>query len=67
MEVIYSNRNKISFGELQRGGVFMYNDILFMKIETPTQKNAVRLDDGRTTDFPNDEYVEPIKGKFIMD
>jgi hypothetical protein len=37
-----------------------------MKIETSTRKNAVRLDDGRCTDFI-DEYVEPVKGKFVMD
>ena len=67
MEIVYNNF-KVSFIELQLGDVFRYNDILFMKIETSTKKyNAVRLDDGRCTDFIMDEYVEPIKGKFVMD
>jgi hypothetical protein len=28
--------------------------------------NAIRLDNGHYTDFL-DEYVEPVKGKFVMD
>jgi hypothetical protein len=66
MKIVYNDVNKVSFEDLQLGDVFRYNTILFMKIETSTRKNAVRLDDGRCTDFI-DEYVEPVKGKFVMD
>jgi hypothetical protein len=71
MKIVYNNNvNKISFTELREGDVFKYNDILFMKtIFIPTKDktyNAVRLDNGYHTDFIN-EYVEPVKGKFVMD
>lgn len=67
MEIIYNNNvNKVSFIDLKEGDIFQYNTILFMKIKTPTKYNAVRLDDGRCTDFI-DEYVEPVKGKFVID
>lgn len=71
MEIIYNNnKNKVPFDELKEGDVFKYNDILFMKtmfISTEDKAyNVVRLDNGRCTDFI-DEYVEPVKGKFIMD
>ena len=71
MEIVYNNNvNKVSFGELNQGDVFKYNTILFMKVPpfyaSETICNAVRLDNGKYTDFIN-EYVEPVKGKFIMD
>lgn len=71
MEIVWNNNvNKVPFGELKKGNVFSYNTILFMKTEfIPTNEkiyNAVRLDDGRYADFI-DEYVEPVKGKFVMD
>jgi hypothetical protein len=71
MKIVYNNNvNKISFTELREGDVFKYNDILFMKtIFIPTKDktyNAIRLDNGHYTDFL-DEYVEPVKGKFVMD
>ena len=71
MEIVYNNNvNKVSFDKLKQGDVFEYNTILFMKTATiltlEKTYNAVRLDDGRCTDFVN-EYVEPVKGKFIMD
>ena len=71
MEIMYNNNvNKVPFDELKEGDVFKYNTILFMKVLTIDTSyktyNAVRLDTGRCTDFL-DEYVEPIKGKFVMD
>ena len=71
MEIIYNdNVNRAPFDELKEGDVFRYNTILFMKIKSFNAcgiiYNAVRLDDGRYTDFI-DEYVEPVKGKFVMD
>ena len=71
MGIIWNNNvNKVPFGELKEGDVFSYNTILFMKIKfIPTNEkiyNAVRLDNGKCTDFI-DEYVKPVKGKFIMD
>lgn len=71
MKIVYNNNvNKISFTELREGDVFKYNDILFMKtmfIQTKERiYNAIRLDNGHYTDFI-DEYVEPVKGKFVMD
>jgi hypothetical protein len=71
MKIVYNNNvNKISFNELKEGDVFKYNDILFMKtmfIQTKDRiYNAIRLDNGHYTDFV-DEYVEPVKGKFVMD
>ena len=73
MKVVMKNDiNKVSFLSLIIGDVFIYNNILFMKIETSYNAtntiayNAVRLVDGKITDFLN-EYVTPIDGKFIMD
>ena len=68
MEIIYNNNvNKVPFDEIGKGNVFRYNNILFMKISTLDKiYNAVRLDDGRCADFVN-EYVESVKGKFVMD
>ena len=71
MEIVYNNNvNKVSFAKLKQGDVFKYNTILFMKtaiiLTLEKTYNAVRLDDGRCTDFVN-EYVELVKGKFIMD
>jgi hypothetical protein len=65
MEIIYNN--KVPFDVLKEGDVFKYNTILFMKISTLDKiYNAVRIDNGKCTDFVN-EYVEPVKGKFVMD
>jgi hypothetical protein len=71
MEIMYNNNvNKIPFDKLKQGDVFKYNTILFMKTQPfftgGTIQNAFRLDDGRYTDFI-DEYVEPVKGKFVID
>lgn len=68
MEIVYNNNiNKVPFDEIGEGSVFRYNNILFMKIGTLDKIcNAVRIDNGSCTNFIN-EYVEPIKGKFIMD
>lgn len=71
MEIVYNNNiNKVCFTKLKVGDVFKYNGILFMKTMSISTVehiyNVIRLDNGHYTDFI-DEYVEPVKGKFIMD
>ena len=64
--------NTVSFTFLIMGDVFIYDDMLFMKIETSFNDtnsktyNAVRLVDGKLINFVN-EHVILIDGKFIMD
>lgn len=66
MKIVWNNNvNKVPFYEIQGGDVFRYNNILFMKI-TSMSSFAVRLDNGKCAQF-TDEYVEPVKGKFVMD
>ena len=64
---------EVLFIELNIGDIFMYNNLLFMKIE-PIYKNyngkyervnAVRLDSGVTTNF-YDEAVISIEGEFVV-
>lgn len=71
MEIVYNNNvNKVTFDKLNKGDVFQYNSVLFMKTRAfrvdNTTYNAVRLIDGYYDDF-TDEYVTPVKGKFVMD
>ena len=71
MEIVYNNNiNKVPFSELKEGDVFKYGAILCMKIRSfcvcGVIYNAIELDDGEHMDFA-DEYVEPVKGKFVMD
>ena len=73
MKVVMKNDiNTVSFTFLIMGDVFIYDDMLFMKIETSFNDtnsktyNAVRLVDGKLINFVN-EHVILIDGKFIMD
>ena len=73
MNIVWNgNINKVSFLSLIIGDVFIYDDMLFMKIETSfnanttSSYNTVRLVDGKLFNFL-DEYVTPTDGKFIVD
>ena len=73
MKIVWENNiNTVSFTFLIMGDVFIYDDMLFMKIETSFNDtnsktyNAVRLVDGKLINFVN-EHVILIDGKFIVD
>ena len=74
MKIEY-NGKKISFEKLRQGDVFAYENLIYMKTECIRRHrdsdamdfvNAVNIENGDLIDFMN-EYVEPIKGKFIME
>ena len=73
MEVVWNgNVNKIPFEVVGIGDTFIYNAEVYMRItniynQTDRIVNAVSIEDGIVVNFYDDEYVTPIKGKFIMD
>ena len=73
MEVVWNgNINKVPFEVVDVGHTFMYNGEIFMRIATIHKiedviVNAVAIENGIVVTFFDDEYVTPIKGKFIMD
>ena len=73
MEVIWNgNVNKIPFERVDIGDTFIYNEDIYMRITSVCNQedrivNAVCIEDGIVVNFWDDEYVTPIKGKFIMD
>lgn len=74
MKIVMNNTiREVLFIELNIGDIFMYNNLLFMKIEPIYKKyndkyervNAVRLDSGVAKNF-FDEAVISIKGEFVV-
>ena len=73
MEIVWNgNVNKVPFKSVNIGDTFIYNADIFMRIASICNQedrivNAVCIEDGIVVNFWDDEYVTPIKGKFIMD
>ena len=73
MKVVWNgNVNKVPFEKVDIGDTFIYDEEVFMRIAdicVGENKiiNAVKIESGIVVTFYDDEYVTPIKGKFIMD
>lgn len=69
IRTMYDN-DTTTFGLLDSGDVFMYNNIFFMKTEEREYNNitinAVRIDNGGLTDFEADDTVMDVDGEFII-
>ena len=61
--------NKATFFSLENGQVFMYNNIVFMKMEEVmgSRMNAIKLADGKQTNFNTGDIIEKIKAEINIE
>lgn len=59
--------NAITFEQMDRGSVFECHDIIYMKIASIEEVNAVNINDGMLAIFCDDTMVHPVEGYFHVE
>ena len=67
--MVIENRSntKVQFSSLSNGDVFIYDDIIYIKVQEDEDLNAVSLENGALNCFFQTSFVQRVNAKLVIE